>query len=146
MSERRIPLLVTVAAALPWLTVVLPVYSFQTEQFDDEAVSLGSGSAGVFLLIPIIVMAVLAVVAWRRRVGVVWAVAAGAIAVVTGLLLIPLGQGSIIWDGVDAQGRPTGGYEVLLPDWGLLAMLLSLFLLVIAAVLVLRRRSAGRSG
>lgn len=147
VSDRRVPLLATAAALLPWLTLVLPIYSFQTERFDDEAVTLGLGndSTGFLLLVPILAVAVLAGVVWLRRPGRVWAVLACGVVVVTGLLLIPLSQGSIIWDGMDDQGRPTGGYEVLTPDWGLLVMVLSLALLVLASVLVLRRRRAERS-
>lgn len=149
MSDRRVPLLATAAALLPWLTLVLPIYSFSSGRFDDQSVSLLAAleydSEGIFLLVPILAIAVLAGAAWARRPGWVWAVLTGVVVVVTGLLLIPLSQGSIIWDGVDDQGRPTGGYEVLTPDWGLLVMVLSLALLVVAAVLVLGRRRAERS-
>lgn len=149
VSERRVPLLATAAALLPWLTLVLPIYSFPSGRFDDQSVSLLRAleydSAGIFLLVPFVAIAVLAGVAWLRRPGRIWAVLAGVVVVATGLLLIPLGQGSIIWDGVDDQGRPTGGYEVLWPDWGLLVLGVSLALLVVAAVRVLRQQRTDRS-
>lgn len=142
MRNRTVRTLATIAGVLPLLTLVLPVHSFETEQFADEAVFLHTDGG---LLVIEVVLAVLVVAAWITRPGRVWGVAALLVTAASGRLLFLLGHGVIMWDGEDAQGRPTGGSEMLGPDWGLVPMVLALLLLVIAAILALRGQSTHRT-
>lgn len=45
----------------------------------------------------------------------------------------------LIWDGLDAQGRPTGGYEEAGPAWGAIAWVIGIAALFGAGVSGLRR-------
>ncbi len=52
--------------------------------------------------------------------------------------------GQVHWDGVDSQGRPTGGVELVLPTvgWGILALAWAAMTAASVIALVARRRAA----
>lgn len=139
LVSRRLSL---AAALLPWVTVVVPTRTTRkdlaAEEFLLDEVSIG-------LLAMTLIFAVTAVLARipaaRRWWGWCAAGVSFAGAVVLAGYTIP---GQVNWDGVDSQGRPTGGVELILPDfgWGILVLAWAAMTAAAVIALVTRRRAA----
>ncbi|AXE39958.1 hypothetical protein [Acidipropionibacterium virtanenii] len=133
--SRRLAL---VAALLPWLTVVLPIRSTRkelgTEEFLFDEVSFG-------LLVMAVLFAVTAVLAQVPATRRWWSWCAAGVSLAAAVVLagstVP---GEVIWDGVDSQGRPTGGVEPILPDVGWAILVVAWAAMTAAAVMALVRR------
>ncbi len=66
-----------------------------------------------------------------------WSVLAIVVAIVLAVVLVAwvLNPPFILWDGVDAQGRPVGGHEEAVPAIGILASTLGIAALFVAGLL-----------
>jgi hypothetical protein len=83
--------------------------------------------------------------AWVSGVRRWWSVLAIMVAIVLAAVQIAwvLNPPFILWDGVDAQGRPVGGHEEAVPAIGILASTLGIAALFVAGILA--RVRPGRS-
>lgn len=136
---RLLPLLTVMAWAI---TLVLPVLDSGNDHGPRIVVSSLGGEpldlADVQSPFVIAWVAVLgcAASAWLFRSLRWWSVATLLIAAVLGILLIGMlvDPPSLLWDGVDAQGRPTGGQEIGEPAAGALFWAMGIGALVAAGV------------
>lgn len=139
LVSRRLSL---AAALLPWATVVVPTRTTRKDLAAEEYL-LDEVSIGLLAMTLLFaVTAVLARIPAARR---WWGWSAAGVsfagAVVLAGYTIP---GQVNWDGVDSQGRPTGGVELILPDvgWGILALAWAAMTTASVIALVTRRRAA----
>ena len=134
-----------VVVALLAATIPVPVLRVEDAHIDDLAVNVVTAiglSPLAALLAPGILIAVLMVI--QTCAG--WRPGAWAWIGYTGALFLTLGafgaftgdnRPSLLWDGVDEQGRPTGGMEVPEPWLGLLLIVCAAGVLAHAATLQL---------
>lgn len=124
------------------ITLVLPILDSGNEHGPRIVVSsLGGEPLDLIEAQPPFVIAWVAVLccaasAWLVRSLTWWSVATLLIAVVLGILLIGmlLDPPSLLWDGADAQGRPTGGQEIGEPAAGALVWAIGIGALIAAGV------------
>ncbi|MEE8868801.1 MAG: hypothetical protein SOH99_08020 [Acidipropionibacterium acidipropionici] len=135
-------ILAVVAALLPWLTVVVPIRSTWKDLAVEEFL-LDEGSIGLLAMTLLFgVTAVLSLVPAARR---WWGWCAAGVSLASAVVLaVYTVPGQVNWDGVDSQGRPTGGVELILPDfgWGILVLAWAAMTAAAVIALVTRRRAA----
>ncbi|MCT1872898.1 hypothetical protein [Brevibacterium luteolum] len=139
------------AVGLLAATIPVPVLRVEDAHYDDLAVNVLTAvglSPVAALLAPGILIAVLMVIqtfaGWRPGIW-AWIGYIGALFLTAGAFGAFTGENrpSLMWDGVDDQGRPTGGMEVPEPWLGLLLIVCAAGALAHAATLqVLAARQA----
>ncbi len=108
---------------LLWAAAVLPVRVFDDERFEDTTTVVGSlpqDVAAVGYLVLCLVATALWGLLWRRpstRHLTLALVVVGILAAV--VVTRPGASDVLLWDGADAQGRPTGGIVRMVPTLGL---------------------------
>ncbi|MFB9775918.1 hypothetical protein [Brevibacterium otitidis] len=125
-------------------TIPVPVLRVEDAHVDDLAVNAVTAALSPLaaLLAPGILIAVLMViqtfVGWRPRIW-AWIGYTGALFLTLGAFGAFTGENrpSLLWDGVDEQGRPTGGMEVPEPWLGLLLIVCAAGVLAHVATLQL---------
>ena len=131
------------AVVLLAVTIPVPVLRVEDAHYDDLAVNVLTAvglSPVAALLAPGILIAVLMVIqsfaGWRPGIW-AWIGYIGALFLTVGAFGAFTGENrpSLMWDGVDDQGRPTGGMEVPEPWLGLLLIVCAAGVLAHAATL-----------
>jgi len=146
----------SLARVLPMLTVLAWVITLALRILDSGNTrgptivvsSLGGapfdfGEAQAIYLVSWVAVTGCAVSAWLFRSLTWWSVAAILVAVMLGTMLLGLllDPPSVIWDGVDRQGRPIGGYETGEPAAGALVLAVGIAALLAASICGLIGRS-----
>lgn len=139
LVSRRLSL---AAALLPWVTVVVPTRTTRKDLAAEEFL-LDEVSIGLLAMTLLFgVTAVLALVPAARR---WWGWCAAGVSLASAVVLAAYTvPGQVNWDGVDSQGRPTGGVELILPDvgWGILVLAWAAMTAAAVIALVTHRRAA----
>lgn len=138
---RAISVLAAAGALLPWAITVLPLWvmwsgrretSFGLPFGDTSAVGQSERVLSIAVMGFALLVAAFSFAGRPRR---LWAIAVAVAALaLTGMMLMFAGT-TIMWDGVDDQGRLTGGMLRAVPGPGMVPVGMSVVCLLVAAVL-----------
>jgi|GEM_PF-3493854 len=130
----------SVAAIAPIATLTVPVCAYENADFAAHNQTLLTGPPATLLAPTLVIYIALAITGWARTPGRLWS-AAGFVASLAACLVLTelLRQPGIFWDGVDAEGNSTGGYELPEPSFGFAIWVVSVVLATAAAGLHILR-------
>lgn len=119
---RSIMPLATFGAVMLWAASAVPVRVFDDDRFEDVTTVIGSlneASAIAYLLVTAAATTLL-VLLWRRpaRRGLALGLVGAGVAAAF-LVTLPGAGDTILWDGQDSAGRPTGGMVRMVPAPGM---------------------------
>lgn len=136
-ETRLIRWLATGGAAFSLALLFVPVFEYDSpNEFDAPMTVVGlltdGRPAGIFLLLAMALWPCLAVWAWWRRPGFGWVALALLSLVAAATATYGASSYNVIWDGIDAQGRPTGGLVRATPGVGTVAVFASMAAFAVA--------------